>query len=241
MQTASVISDTVFVDGQHQQRRLLVHSELFNSPTFGSRQANYFRGPGVANVEPDNLWRKTLDKTSLPEISIFRNDREPVLPGKNPNLTIIGALQSNISYMSAFRILILQSNRKCWTQILVEEELHAAELVSRRSRDAAKAKHALISSRVRSGKSDSILSSSIPPAMYSNTSYTVMRVPLMQGFPLRIEGFTEIRSCQFMIEKLSRSGWNIKRGKSFCNDIFFNRNLKEIHHGYIQSIPELLG
>src|SRR5271166_6434373 len=80
-----------------------------------------------------------------------------------------------------------------------EEQLHATELARRRSRAAAKAKTARMSSRVRSAKSLRISSSVIPPARYSSTSYTVMRVPLIQGLPLRTAGFTEIRSCHMIV------------------------------------------
>src|SRR2546422_671375 len=83
---------------------------------------------------------------------------------------------------------------------IATEQLHATELARRRSRAAAKARAARISSRVRSGKSLRIASSVIPPARYSSTSYTVMRVPLIQGFPLRTAGFTETRSCHAMVK-----------------------------------------
>jgi len=53
-----------------------------------------------------------------------------------------------------------------------------------------------MSSLVRSGKSAKISSSLIPPAKYSSTSYTVMRVLLMHGFPLPTPGVTVMRSCQ---------------------------------------------
>jgi hypothetical protein len=42
----------------------------------------------------------------------------------------------------------------------------------------------------------------MPPARYSSTSYTVMRVPLIHGFPPRTAGFTAIRSCQLIREIL---------------------------------------
>src|SRR5439155_11911897 len=87
---------------------------------------------------------------------------------------------------------------KSVAHVFVEEEFHATEFTSRRSRAAANARHARISSRVRSGKSFRISSSLIPPARYSRTSYTVIRVPLTHGLPLRTAGFIKIRSCQFM-------------------------------------------
>src|SRR5712691_6213269 len=81
------------------------------------------------------------------------------------------------------------------TDVLVEEQLHATELARRRSRAAAKASAARMSSRVRSGKSLRIASSVIPPARYSSTSYTVMRVPLIHVLLPRTPGLTETRPC----------------------------------------------
>src|SRR5882672_7843352 len=102
--------------------------------------------------------------------------------------------------MGAGGKLVGKNSHKLVTQVLVEEQLHATELARRRSRAAANARAARMSSRARSGKSLRISSSVIPPARYSSTSYTVMRVPLMHGFPLRTAGLTEIRSCHAMAE-----------------------------------------
>ncbi len=87
-----------------------------------------------------------------------------------------------------------------WAQVLVEEEFHAAGgMASRRSRAAANARQARMSSRVRLGKSARIWSSVIPPAKYSRTSYTVIRVPRTHGLLLRTPGAIVIRSSRFII------------------------------------------
>src|ERR687892_815058 len=93
-----------------------------------------------------------------------------------------------------------QAINQLGTDVLVKEQLHATEFARRRSRAAANASVARISSRVRSGKSLRISSSVIPPARYSRMSYTVIRVPLIHGFPLRTDELTMIRSCQFIGE-----------------------------------------
>ena len=77
-----------------------------------------------------------------------------------------------------------QSARK----VLIEKQLHPPITASRRSRSAAKAKHARTSSSVSSGKSAKISGMLIPPARYSSTSITVIRMPLMDGLPLRFPG-----------------------------------------------------
>ena len=57
-----------------------------------------------------------------------------------------------------------------------------------RSRLAANPRHAWMSYKVRSGNSLRISCWLIPEARYSSTSVTVMRVPRMQGCPLRLSG-----------------------------------------------------
>src|SRR4051812_45626039 len=74
-------------------------------------------------------------------------------------------------------------------QVLVEQQFHDGGItIIRRSRSAAKARHARMSSAVRSGKSARISSCVIPPARYSRTSVTVIRNPRTHGFPLRLPG-----------------------------------------------------
>jgi hypothetical protein len=90
-----------------------------------------------------------------------------------------GACSRRNSAMSA--VLALPT---CSQTTFIKEELHAAELASCRSRAAANPRHARISSFVKFGKSRKISLSVIPPPRYSSASYTVIRVPLMQGFPL---------------------------------------------------------
>src|SRR5438128_215422 len=72
--------------------------------------------------------------------------------------------------------------------ISVQQQLHAGAMNSFRSRSAAKARQARISSRVNSEKSLRISSSLMPPARYSRISCTVMRMPRMHGLPLRLPG-----------------------------------------------------
>ncbi len=63
---------------------------------------------------------------------------------------------------------------------------------SLRSRSAANASHARMSSRFRSGKSARISPSDMPDARNSSTSYTVRRRPRMHGFPPRFPGSSVI-------------------------------------------------
>src|SRR5258705_13873900 len=115
--------------------------------------------------------------------------------GVVPILLILSGAKANVSHVHAAGKVAGENSHEFVDQVLVKQQRHATELASRRSRAAANARAARMSSRVRSGKSLRISSSVIPPARYSSRSYTVMRVPLMHGLPLRTVGFTETRSC----------------------------------------------
>ena len=69
----------------------------------------------------------------------------------------------------AFQAMRAKMGDECRAQICVEEQLHATEL-TRRSRAAANARLARISSLARSGKSLRSFASVMPPARYSSTS-----------------------------------------------------------------------
>lgn len=93
----------------------------------------------------------------------------------------------------------IESRNEAGTKTFVKQQLHAAcELDRRRSRWAANAKHARMSSGQTLGQSARISDSVIPPARYSRISYTVMRVPLMQRFPPRTPGVMVMRSSSRM-------------------------------------------
>lgn len=77
-------------------------------------------------------------------------------------------------------------------KIFIKQQFHDAEN-SRSSRCAAKASAARISSCVRSGKSARTSCSVMPPAKYPSTSDTVIRVSLMMGLPLRMDGSSVMR------------------------------------------------
>src|SRR5436190_18849692 len=66
-----------------------------------------------------------------------------------------------------------------------------------------------MSSLVRSGKSARMSSMDMPPARYSSTSWTVMRIPRMHGWPLRLPGSMVIRDrhCSFIRNLLPRRTW----------------------------------
>ncbi len=140
-----------------------------------------------------------MKKSKLAEIVILRDYRKAVALGVLPYPMVRLPSEARRINVLASRKSRVQIIDEPWAQILVEEQLHAAGgTASRRSRAAANARQARMSSRVRLGKSARIWSSAIPPAKYSRTSYTVIRVPRTQGLPLRTPGAIVIRSSRFI-------------------------------------------
>jgi len=219
------VLDGCFADREYQQRRFRLCHETLNPFALSSQQFGDYSRRLIPDIKPDDSWREAFYEASISKICVFRNDHIIKLLTEIPNLAVTGSFQSYISYMRASGIFRHEVVHKFGAQVFVKEKFHAAELDKRRSRDAAKAKQALISSRVRSGKSERIFSSSMPPARYSRMSYTVMRVPLIHGLPLRINGFTEIRSCQFITCISYHGERRISRQVSvFQNSISLNNN-----------------
>ena len=95
-----------------------------------------------------------MKKGKLPEIVILRHDGKSVAPGVLPYHVVrlsFGARGFNVLASRKNRVQMID---EAWAQVLVKEELHAAGgTASRRSRAAANARQARMSSRIRLGKS----------------------------------------------------------------------------------------
>jgi hypothetical protein len=96
-----------------------------------------------------------------------------------------------IDHMLRVRVYIGQKADQTTRETLIEKQSHA-DAASRRSRSAANERAACTCASVNSGKSATMSSALIPPARYSSTSCTVMRVPRKHGLPLRTPGRTSI-------------------------------------------------
>ena len=197
---------------EDQERTLWIGREGTHIPGTAAEQCFDHGGWDIANSNPDHFGRGTKEKTSLMEISVLCHDGKAVLCSVLPDYCISCLLQPNFADVSGVRIFLLQGLNQTMREILIEKELHDGGIdTSFRSRSAAKAKQARMSSRVRSGKSLRISSSLIPEARYSKTSYTVIRRPRMQGFPPRFSGSMVMRFFQSMI---SRVAWGTAKIKA---------------------------
>ena len=119
----------------------------------------------VAESYPDDLRRGAVHEAALVEIGVLRNDQEAVSHGICPDGVIVGAGQPDVTHMGGVGEDLGQRLYETRRQILVEEELHTGGTdASLRSRSAANARHARMSSAVRSGKSARIWASVMPEA-----------------------------------------------------------------------------
>src|ERR1035438_7994581 len=118
----------------------------------------------VPQPQPYDLRRVSSKEASLPEVSVLRYDGKSLLRGVVPYGAVRSLTESNLSNMDRVREQVGQSPAQPGRHVLIEEKLHAGMLASRRSRSAAKARQARMSSRVRSGKSCKTSSSLMPEA-----------------------------------------------------------------------------
>ena len=140
-----------------------------------------------------------MQERELPEIVVLGYNCQAVLAGVLPHLPIRTTPERGGLKVLTGGEVRMKNIHEPRAEVLVVEELHAAGgTASLRSRAAANVKQARMSSRSRLGKSARIRSSVMPPARYSRTSYTVMRVSRMQGLPPRTPVVILIRSSSRM-------------------------------------------
>src|SRR2546425_7048121 len=164
-------------------------------------------------LPPSRSTSSHLSPRSSPRL--LGDDGETVLGGVLPDGVVGGGLQADLADMRRARVEVCEGGQKTGRKILVEEQPHAGGTdTNLRSRSAAKARQARMSSRVRSGKSRRMSSSLMPDAMYSRTSDTVIRKPRMHGLPPRFPGSIVIRDRQ---STRSRYG----RPEAYVNDTLY--------------------
>jgi len=82
----------------------------------------------------------------LAEIRVLRDHREAMLGSVSPNLRVVGRFQSDLPNVDRSNKDVCQRFTEPRRKILIEQELHAGMLARRRSRSAANARHASMSS-----------------------------------------------------------------------------------------------
>lgn len=113
----------------------------------------------------DNLRRGPSQNGEFKKIVILGHECKILMGGLSPNHEIVCADQTKGSNMRRLWKRLRQQAGKIGRKIFVEEQSHAAwDTNVRRSRSAAKAKHANTSSCVRSGNSAKSSVSVVPAA-----------------------------------------------------------------------------
>jgi hypothetical protein len=104
-------------------------------------------------------------EASLVEFPVLGHD-DVAMPGRVvPHGIVRGARQADVANVRRSREEVSQGSNQPGREVLVEQEPHAGgSAIRRRSRSAANARHARMSSGVRSGKSRRISSWDIPDA-----------------------------------------------------------------------------
>jgi len=147
----------------------------------------------VAEAHLNHLRRMATDQSTGQKVVVFCENAESFVPRKPPYPLIVFARERHVPNMATAGKAWHKNVNEPKRQVLVDQRFHATDPRSRRSRSAANAKQARMSSLVSSGKSARISASVIPDARYSSTSETVIRRPRTQGFPLRLPGSTVMR------------------------------------------------
>ena len=95
--------------------------------------------------------------------SVLRHDHEAISIRIRPDCVVVGSLQAFVSDVRGSGMQIGEKDDQAGREVLVEEQPHGGGIeTSLRSRSAAKARHARMSSVVRSGKSRRISASDMP-------------------------------------------------------------------------------
>jgi hypothetical protein len=182
---------------ENQKYTLWIRTENGHIPGTAAEQGFDHSYWGIANSNPNHFRRVPEEKTALMEVVVLRYDDKALLCGILPDNCIRRLLQSNFTNVPGVRIFLLQGLGRGDRRDSERREASRGGIdTSFRSRSAAKARQARISSRVRPRKSLRISSSLIPEARYSKTSYTVMRSPRMQGLPPHFSGSMVMRFFQ---------------------------------------------
>ena len=130
----------------------------------------YVAGRAVADAQEHEFGRMSEDQAALMKVSVLGDDGVSVLLSERPDESIVGMSEAVGLDVRRVGIEVENFRNDSIGKIFIKQELHAAALKSLRSRSAANARHALMSSRVSSEKSVRISSSVMPEARYSNTS-----------------------------------------------------------------------
>ena len=138
--------------------------ESVNDKSIAQQAFSDLRRRAVAEPQPYRLGRRAEEKSQVVKVGILGDDCKAVLFREVPDLPVRSGIQSYQCHMCGTRKDVTDRVDQNARDILVKQQFQYQAPSSRRSRSAAKAKLALISSGCSSGKSAMISASVIPDA-----------------------------------------------------------------------------
>ena len=149
----------------NRKRCIFVVVELQQVRQAFPQHAFYIVGSAVSQLDPDDLGRWTTKEAELMEVLILGNDGEALRSRVLPDRMIGCFLKTDTAHVFRVGKCVSQTPDQLVREIVVEQQLHEVPNdTSRRSRSAANARQARMSSRVKSGKSSKTSCSDMPEA-----------------------------------------------------------------------------
>ena len=146
-------------------RRPTIASTNFQAPGFGIVQERADFGDvslderaqetirDVSAGQPDDLGRRSADQTQFVEVGVLADDGKVVIARMALHHLVGGSGKTDKAYVRRTRKCRRENLEELIWQVLIEQELQGVGVtrIDRRSRSAAKARHARMSSGSRSG------------------------------------------------------------------------------------------
>jgi hypothetical protein len=108
------------IQRQHEQGPFDIKAERSDPRLLSAEETCNVSGASVANPQPDDLWRSTVQETSLTEIVVFRDNHESVVARVIPHETVGSAEQADIAHVAAARKFLSQQLHEPMAQVFVE-------------------------------------------------------------------------------------------------------------------------
>ena len=128
--------------------------QLNEPPVVVFEEAYDITGSAVSETDPNHLGRCAVHQAHLVEVSVLRNQCEPMLFCVFPDCKGISTRKPDRSKVLGSGEWMLELVDQAWRQVLIEEQLHSGGIETNlRSRSAANCRQARMSAASRSGKS----------------------------------------------------------------------------------------
>jgi hypothetical protein len=128
--------------------------ELLDVVEMGGDCFGDLTGRCVAEADLNHLWRMTANQRPREEITVLGDDEETGVFGERPDSFVVVTGEPVIATVAATRESVRETVDEPIRRVLVKQRLHATDPGSRRSRSAANARQARMSSLVSSGSAE---------------------------------------------------------------------------------------